>query len=179
MALAPGTHTLGPDSGTIEVRTYREGIAQKVGHDLIIDVGSWTGTVETTPEGAPSAFTLELETTSLAVRDGHNGVKPLSEKDRNDIKDNINKKVLQRQPVSFQSDAVENAGGITVRGRLTIVGNERPVSLELTLGDDGRLTGTLPVVQSEWGITPYKALMGALKVRDEVEIVLDVALPTG
>jgi polyisoprenoid-binding protein YceI len=179
MALAPGTHKLGPENGTIEVRTYREGIAQKVGHDLILDVGSWEGTVEATPEGAPSTFGLELDSSSLSVREGRNGVKPLSDKDKTDIKANIDKKILLGQPVSFRSDAVEPAGGLTVRGQLKIVGNERPMSLELRLGDDGRLTGTFPVVQSQWGITPYKALMGALKVRDEVEIVLDVALPTG
>jgi hypothetical protein len=35
----------------------------------------------------------------------------------------------------------------------------------------------LPVTQSEWGIKPYRALMGALKVRDTVEVVLDASLP--
>jgi hypothetical protein len=35
------------------------------------------------------------------------------------------------------------------------------------------------VTQSEWGIKPYKAMMGVLKVRDDVDIVLDVALPAG
>jgi hypothetical protein len=33
------------------------------------------------------------------------------------------------------------------------------------------------VTQSEWGIKPYRAFMGALKVRDTVEIVLDARLP--
>jgi polyisoprenoid-binding protein YceI len=39
MGLRPGTPTVAPDSGTLRVHTYREGMAQKVGHDLIIDVG--------------------------------------------------------------------------------------------------------------------------------------------
>ena len=34
---------------------------------------------------------------------------------------------------------------------------------------------TVPVVQTRWGIKPYRGLMGALKVRDDVEIVLDAA----
>jgi hypothetical protein len=33
------------------------------------------------------------------------------------------------------------------------------------------------VTQSDWGIKPYRGLMGALKVRDTVEIDIDVALP--
>ena len=50
--------------------------------------------------------------------------------------------------------------------------------LELELSGDGRVTGTLPVIQSQWGIKPYRAFMGALKVRDDVEIVLDAWLPS-
>ena len=40
------------------------------------------------------------------------------------------------------------------------------------------LTSTLPVTQSEWGIKPYRGMMGALKVRDTLEVVLDVPLPS-
>ena len=39
--------------------------------------------------------------------------------------------------------------------------------------------GTIPLTQSDWGIKPYRGLMGALKVRDELEIVLDARLPAG
>ena len=34
------------------------------------------------------------------------------------------------------------------------------------------------MTQREWGIKPYRWLMGTLKVRDTVEVVLDVRLPT-
>ena len=65
---------------------------------------------------------------------------------------------------------------LAVEGDLTLVGTTRPVSARLTRGADGRLTGTIPVVQSQWGIKPYRGLMGALKVRDDVEIRVDVQL---
>ncbi len=177
MSLTPGTHKLGPDSGKLEVRTYRDGIAQKVGHDLMIDVGSWEGTVEVGGDGQPTSVTLDADSRSLQVREGAHGVKPLSDKDSADIRKNIDEKVLLGQPISFRSTSVETAGGMTVRGELTIVGHPRPESFELELADDGRLTGTLPLVQSEFGIKPYKAMMGALKVKDAIEIVLDVRLP--
>jgi polyisoprenoid-binding protein YceI len=69
-------------------------------------------------------------------------------------------------------------GGLTLRGELELAGTRRQVSLELDAQADGRVRGTLPVTQSEWGIKPYLGLMGALKVRDTVEVVLDVALPS-
>ena len=67
--------------------------------------------------------------------------------------------------------------GSAVNGELTLNSTTRPASFTLELAD-GRVRGVLTVVQSDFGITPYKGLMGALKVRDEVEIALDVALPT-
>ncbi len=179
MPLSPGTHKLGPDSGKLEVRTYRDGIAQKVGHDLILDVGTWEGTVEVGGDGQPTSVTLQADSGSLQVREGVGGVKPLTDKDTADIRKSIDEKILLRQPISFRSTAVETAGGLTVRGELTIVGHQRPESFELELGEDGHVTGTLPVVQSEFGIKPYKAMMGALKVKDAVEIVLDAQLPAG
>ena len=41
------------------------------------------------------------------------------------------------------------------------------------IGDDGRLTGEATVKQTDFGIKPYSALFGTLKVADEVEIEID------
>jgi hypothetical protein len=66
---------------------------------------------------------------------------------------------------------------ITVRGELELAGTRRPASFELNAGA-GRVRGTLPVTQNEWGIKPYRGTMGTLKVRDTLEVVLDVSLPS-
>jgi hypothetical protein len=177
MALPPGTHRLGPESGTVEVRTYREGVAQKIGHDLIIDVERWEATVEVGEDGAPSAVGLEVVAHSLEVRDGLGGVKPLSDKDRAEIRKDIDEKILRDELIAFRSSAVDaGAGRLTVRGELTMAGTTRPASFDLELTAEGRITGTLPVTQSEWGIKPYRAFMGTLKVRDAVEVVIDIRL---
>jgi hypothetical protein len=44
-------HRVGRANGTLQVRTYREGVAQKVGHDLIIDVGEWEAVAEVSEDG--------------------------------------------------------------------------------------------------------------------------------
>ena len=64
-----------------------------------------------------------------------------------------------------------------MRGELTIAGTTRPIEFELGVGEDGRISATVPVVQSRWGIKPYRGLMGALKVRDDIEVVVDARLP--
>jgi hypothetical protein len=42
-----------------------------------------------------------------------------------------------------------------------------------------RVRATMSIVQSDFGITPYSALLGALRVKDAVEVSVDVRLPAG
>ncbi len=179
MALAPGSHTVGPEQGTLVVCTFREGVAQQVGHDLILGVRGWEATVEVGNDGALASVQLTVDPRSLEVEEGLRGVKPLTDKDRAKISQDIDAKILRGAPIEFRSDAVTGtAGRVAVTGELTIAGNSRAVDYELGVADDGRVSARLQVTQSEWGIKPYRAFMGALKVRDAIEIALDVQLPT-
>ncbi len=172
------TQQVGPQNGTLKVNTYREGLAQKIGHDLVIEVEQWDATVEVGSDGAVQSVQLDADSSSLQVREAHNGVKALTEKDRKDIRSSIDEKVLRGKPIAFASTAIQpRDGGLIVSGELTMVETTRPTTFDIDASEDGRVTATLPVTQSDWGIKPYKAMMGALKVRDEVEIVLDVRLP--
>jgi polyisoprenoid-binding protein YceI len=176
--IATGTHRLGPGDASLQVRTFREGIASKAGHDLVIEVTRWEATVTVAEDPAQSAVELSADPRSLEVREGLRGVKPLNDKDRAEIRKNIDEKVLGDRPISFRSEAVEVAGdGLTARGELTMAGATRPVSARLAVAPDGHVTGTIPLTQSEWGIKPYRGLMGALRVRDSLEVVLDARLP--
>jgi polyisoprenoid-binding protein YceI len=64
-----------------------------------------------------------------------------------------------------------------VEGELTLAGSTGPLAFDLAVSDDGRLTGAAVVRQSEWGMKPYSALFGALKVADDVRVEIDAALP--
>jgi polyisoprenoid-binding protein YceI len=181
VAIAPGRHLLGPQDGTLEIRTYREGMAARAGHDLIIDVGDWQATLEVLPEAAGSSIALTADPRSLRVREGLGGVKPLTDKDRAEIRQTIDDKVLRGEPIEFRSTDVQPAGEgrLTVDGELTLAGRVGPVSAELDVTPDGHVRATIPLTQTAWGIKPYRGLMGALKVRDELEVVIDAQLPPG
>jgi polyisoprenoid-binding protein YceI len=175
MALPTGTHRLGPDNASLQVRTYREGVAAKAGHDLVIDVTRWDATVEVAEEAAGWTVELNADPRSLEVREGLRGVKPLTDKDRLEIRKNIDGKVLGSRPIRFRSSGARLADGggrLTVDGELSIAGSTRPVSVDLTVEEGGALSGTIPLTQSDWGIKPYRGLMGALKVRDAVDVVI-------
>jgi polyisoprenoid-binding protein YceI len=158
---------LGPDNATLHVLTYREGVAAKVGHDLVLEVTRWEATV------SADSVVLEADPRSLEVREGRRGVKPLSARDRDEIRRNIDEKILRGQPVAFRSRSVVRDGDLlTVAGDLSIGATTRPLSARLDVAGD-RVTGTIPLTQSAWGIKPYRGFMGALKVRDDVEVAID------
>ena len=179
MRIRPGTHTLGPENGTLSVKTGRTGAAAKAGHDLLIDVTAWQATFEVGDDPARTSIVLDADATSLRVREGTGGMQKLGDDDKASIHETIDDDVLKRQSIVFRSTTVEAADGrISVHGELTLVGKACPIAFDLTIGDGGRLSGSVVVKQTDWEITPYSTLFGALKVADEVEVVFDVGLPS-
>jgi polyisoprenoid-binding protein YceI len=165
-------YTLGPEDGILVVRTSRTGAVAKAGHDLVIHVTEWSAALDT---DAPS-LTLDADATSLRVREGTGGIKPLDEDDHANIETTIDDEVLLRRDITFRSTRVEPAGGgLKVEGDLTLVGERRPIAFDLTL-TGGRVTGTAVVKQTAWGMKPYTALFGALKVADDVRVEIDAKL---
>ena len=167
------TYTLGPEDGTLSVRTGRKGTVAKAGHDLLIHVTSWSATLEL---GDEPSLALDADATSLRVREGRGGMKALDADDLANIETTIDDEVLLRRDISFRSTRVERTdGGLGVHGDLTLVGTTRPLAFDLAV-DGERLTGAAVVKQTEWGMKPYSALFGALKVADEVRVEVDATL---
>ena len=165
-------YTLGPQDGILSVRTSRTGAVAKAGHDLLIHVTEWTATLDT--DGGSLA--LDADATSLRVREGSGGMKPLDEDDLENIETTIDDEVLHRRDISFRSTSVTADGdGLAVTGDLTLVGTTRPLSFALAL-TNGRVNGAAVVKQTDWGMKPYTALFGALKVADEVRVEIDARL---
>jgi polyisoprenoid-binding protein YceI len=172
--LPPGTHRLGPGNATLAVRTKRGGAAAKAGHDLDMLVTAWEGTLEVGEDGAATRAELTADATSLRVQKGTGGVQALGEDDTANIHQTIDDEVLKRQDIVFRSTRVESAGGgLSVEGELTLARTTKPLTFDLAVGEDGTLAATATVTQTAWGMKPYSALWGALKVLDEVEVALD------
>ena len=169
--------TFGPENATLTVRTKRTGAASKAGHDLLLEVTSWSATLD---QDADPALTLTADSSSLRVLEGTGGMQALDADDRANIEQTIDDEVLTGTPIEFHSTRVEfgaDGGPTRVDGELELAGERHPITAELTTAEDGRLTGTATVKQSDWGMKPYSALFGALKVADEVEVAVDIAPP--
>ena len=175
--IPPNKYDIGPQNGRLVVKTFREGLAKKVGHDLVIDVTGWKATVTVDPDPAKSSIAASAQVASLQVREGMGGVMPLTDSDRADIKETVTSKVLPFGEITFRSTAVRVSGNkATVTGDLTLGGTTRPVDLEL-VQEGNRVSGTMSVVQTNWGIKPHTAFLGALKVRDAVDVEVEATLP--
>ena len=175
MALAPGTHNLGPAQGSLRIRTKRTGAAAKAGHDLLIEVTSWSGTLEVGRDPDSSSVALSADGGSLRVREGTGGIQALGDEEKEGISKTIDDEVLKRSAIEFQSTSVDGDPGgrrLRVQGELELMGRRRPTQLALEIADDGKLTGSATVKQSDWGIKQYSILFGTIKVADEVEVTI-------
>ena len=177
------TTQLGPANSSFTIQTSRSGMAAKVGHDLVIEVTAWSATLDL--DGDAPSLTASIDATSLQVREGRGGAKPLSDKDRSDIRKNIADKILHtaRNPtMAFQSTTVRRSDDqhLLIDGRLTLAGVTVPVEIPVVVdrqGDEIRLSAATTIVQTQFGIKPFTTMMGALKVADPVEARIEVRLP--
>lgn len=171
MPLAAGVYALGPENATLSVRTGRVGAAAAAGHDLLLHVTSWRATLDV---GAATTIVADVDAGSLRVQYGTGGMQPLGDDDKANIEQTIDDEILRRTAITFRSTAVEADGDVLhVRGDLTLAGATHPLAFDVSTGPDGSLSAKLALRQSDWGIKPYTALFGALKVADDVEIALD------
>ncbi len=170
-----GDFELGPDDGRLLLRTGRSGLGRRAGHDLTIEATRWSAAVRAGEPLSASSVEVTVEVDGLEVREGSGGALPLSDQDRADIRRNL-RKVLDsgRYPeITFVSTAV---GEDTVEGDLTIMGRTKPVRVAASL-DGGRVRGSATVTQTRWGVKPYSAFFGALRLADDVEVEFDIRLP--
>jgi hypothetical protein len=174
VSIPPGKHQLGPGNARLSVLTHRAGAAAKAGHDLVLRVTAWEATIVTGDEPTDTTMELGADATSLRVVEGSGGFQALQEEDVSSIHQTIEEEVLVRESIHFHSTRVHIEGRrVLVEGDLRLVGSSRPVTVDLHIGEDGELSARAVVTQSLWGMKPYSALFGALKVKDEVVVVLE------
>ncbi|MFO0794510.1 MAG: YceI family protein [Candidatus Brocadiaceae bacterium] len=183
MALKPGNYTITPKTGKILVYTFKEGFLSAVAHDLLIDVTNFTVKLTVPVSGSPFVE-AEVQSNSLkvicAMKDGQHLPEALKDKDKADIEDAIVKDVLHpaKYPlILFLSKNIQAVGDVYyAKGELTLHGVTRPVEFDFRITNGADLKGRVVLPQKDYGIKPYKALLGTLKVKNEVDVGFELSL---
>ena len=181
MTAGIGSYRLGPEEGVLRLKTSRTGLGRRAGHDLTIEATRWQADVVLNPADAGgSSVAVTIEADSLEVREGTGGLKALTDADRADIKATIGEKLLstaEHPVITFTSSQVTgNTDAFQIGGDLTIMGQACPVTVSGGI-DAGRIRGHATVTQSRWGIKPYSAFAGALRLADDVTVEFDLTVP--
>lgn len=165
------------DASTAEclVFTFKDGLLSRVGHDLKLRCDRFSVTLE---EGRVEAtFDTSEWTCVTALKKGRENPSALSAKDKQQIVDNLRSSVLlpsKHPEIRFVSTDVSRKGNaLDVRGELTLSGTTRPISATARkIGSNW--VAEVELDQTDYGIKPFTALMGTLKVKPRVKVRLKV-----
>ncbi len=167
------------DASSIRIFTFKRGILSKIAHDLQIRVdGFEIRPAEPATDGTaveadflPDHFRVEGTVKNDRLDEGG-----LSDADKREIKATMRDKVLASQPIRFRGTARESGAGYSVDGTLSMAGRDASVAFTLARREH-RLVGAVELQPSRWGIEPYKAMMGAIKLEDRVRVDFDLPDP--
>lgn len=164
-------------NSTCHVLTEKEGVLAAMAHDLKIEVTKYH--IRVAEDGA--SWVGEFDARSLRVAcamvGGAEAPGLLKPADKRKIEKNVVSDVLhaRRYPrVVFRSDALDiHKPGARVQGVLELHGSRRPLTLDVERVSAGWVvTGRLH--QPDFGIKPFRAMMGALRVKAHVVVRLCV-----
>lgn len=156
-------------SAEILVFTFKEGLLSAVAHDLKLKATKFTIEVE---NGVAS---LELEAGALkvvsAMKDGAENPSAVPPGKHAEIEKNMTGDVLQVKKFPLIRFATTRVTDTEVVGNLTLHGQTHEVR-----GRRSGPTAEFRLEQRQFGIKPFSAMLGTLKVKDEV--LVKVKLPT-
>ena len=169
------------DAADCRVFTYRDGLLSMVAHDLDLRVTRLALDVDEAARTVAATFDPTSLRVVQALRDGRPLPDALGASERAQIERSIASDVLDaaRFPeIRFASTAVtEVSGGFRVSGTLALHGCERAIVVTVRVeGDVAVAEATLH--QPDFGIRPYSAMLGALRVKPDVGVRLTARRPS-
>lgn len=174
-ARPPVAYRIDPAASRFDVKTGTAGLLGGLAHDHLIRAKDPRGRVVYDPaDPGASSVEVEVDATTLLVKD-----EGIDEDDRKEIEETLKgEEVLhvEKHPtIRFRSTKVEGTPPrLRVRGELTLHGTTRAIEVpvEITIEEGGaaiRARGTFEARTSDYGMKPYSAALGTIRVADRVE----------
>ena len=163
-------------AGTIQVFTFKEGLLSSVAHDLRLTLERFELEVDTEAGTVDARFWPSSLRVDGAMKGGTLDPSGVSERDKREIHDHLTDDILHtdRQPEArFRGKLTVDAPLGRVDGTLTLRGRDAPLNVTLERVG-GRYRGEAELLPTRWGIAPFKALMGAIRLQDRVRVTFDL-----
>jgi len=161
--------------------SFKDGLLARLAHDLKLQVERFSIEVDGTTHQIKATFDPSSIQVACAQVDGRDDPSTLSKGDKKKIYDNVTKDVLRTRKypeIRFDSTrVVERGDGFAVEGMLQIYGKSRSVQTSVR-ADGDRWVTEMKLHQPDFGIKPYSAALGALKVKPDVIVRVSVPRQT-
>lgn len=168
------------NSSLCRISVKREGLLSAAGHDLELGVADYAIEIVESGQQIDGTFAARSVYVIGAVdRNGQLRPDTPSAPDKATIDRHVAEDVLEteRYPtIEFHSDRIDALGGgaYRVEGRLRLHGRERPLRFDVASRGD-RLVADIVLNQTDFGIRPFRAFAGALRIQPELRV--HIALP--
>ena len=157
--------------------SYKDGLLARLAHDLKLQVERFSIEVDETTREIKATFDPSSISVVCAQVDGRDDPSTLSKGDKKKIYDNVTKDVLHVRKfpgIRFEStNVVERGEGFAVEGTLHLHGKSKSVQAGVR-ADGSRWVTEVRLHQPDFGIKPYTAALGALKVKPDVVVRVSV-----
>ena len=157
--------------------SFKDGLLARMAHDLKLQVERFSIEVDEATRQIKATFDPSSIQVVCARVDGHDDPSTLSKGDKKKIYDNVTKDVLKTRKhpeIRFDSTkVVERGDGFAVEGTLQLFGKSRSIQTSVRAEGDRWLT-EVTIHQPDYGIKPFTAALGALKVKPDVQVRVSV-----
>lgn len=189
-AAAVSTFRIDPASTELVAQVFKAGVAARLAHDHVIRAKDVSGELQydpARPEASKLSVTVQTQTLTVdetGVRKKYGLAGVIDAGDQKTITENMQDEeqlwVSKYPTLSFVSTSFSpnSDGTLNVDGRFTVRGVTKPVRVQAVLapheGNAMRGTAKLKFRQSQFGYEPYEAMLGAIRVEDEVTVHIEL-----
>ncbi len=186
---AAGTYRIDSSASELRLLVYRAGALAGLGHNHVIVNRSVAGSVEVGATPAASSFSLRAPIAAFVVDDaqaraeeGADFAGEISDEAKTGTWNNMTGTSLldaaQYPVISVRSTRLEQSQGtLSASVTVSVAGHESTLTVPFVLSREAyglAATASFEVRQSALGLTPFSLMLGALAVRDAMQVKLKV-----
>jgi len=159
------------------VYSFKDGLLSKIAHDLKHRATRFSIQVDdqfSAVQASIDAASLQVE---CVMKEGVETANGISDSDKRKIEAQIVDDVLeakQHPTIDFRSTSIQPVPeGYRIEGVVRMHGTERPI-VSIARRENGHYSADLTLHQPDFGIKPFSAMLGTLKIKPDVVVRLIV-----